>query len=37
MEPEGLLPFSQGPATGPDPKPDELSPYDSILFLSDPF
>jgi hypothetical protein len=33
MEPEGLLPCSQGPSTGPYPEPDQSSPYHSILFL----
>jgi hypothetical protein len=32
MEPEGSLPYSQEPATGPYPEPDESSPYFSILF-----
>jgi hypothetical protein len=32
MEPEGSLPYSQGPNTGPFPEPDE-----SDLHLSTPF
>jgi hypothetical protein len=32
MEPEGSLPFSQEPSTGPDPEPDQSSPYHIILF-----
>jgi hypothetical protein len=27
MEPEGSLPCSLGPATGPYPEPDQSSPY----------
>jgi hypothetical protein len=27
MEPEGSLPCSQGPSTGPYPEPDQSSPY----------
>jgi hypothetical protein len=27
MEPEGLLPCSQGPAAGPYPEPDKSSPH----------
>jgi hypothetical protein len=34
MEPEGSFPYSQEPATGPYPEPDESSPYHQILFLS---
>jgi hypothetical protein len=37
MKPEGSLLFSQEPATGPYPKPDEATPYAHILFVSDPF
>jgi hypothetical protein len=37
MEPEGLLPCSQEPDTGPYPEPDESSPQLSILFSLDPF
>jgi hypothetical protein len=33
MEPEGPIPFSQGPSTGPYPKPDQSSPYHPILSL----
>jgi hypothetical protein len=31
MEPEGSLPCSQQPATGPYPKPDASSPHPSFL------
>jgi hypothetical protein len=31
MEPEGSLPCSQQPATGPHPEPDESNPYLSTL------
>jgi hypothetical protein len=33
MEPEGSLPFSQEPATGPYPEPDESSTQLFTLFL----
>jgi hypothetical protein len=32
MEPEGSLPCSQGPATGPYPEPDSSSPYPPTRF-----
>jgi hypothetical protein len=32
MEPEGSFPFSQGPANGPYPEPDESSPHPPTLF-----
>jgi hypothetical protein len=31
MEPEGSLPYSQDPSTGPHPEPDQSSPYHPIL------
>jgi hypothetical protein len=37
MEPEGSLPCSQEPATGPYPDPDESSPQRLILFSKDTF
>jgi hypothetical protein len=32
MEPEGSLPYSQDPATGRYPEPDESSPHLPTLF-----
>jgi hypothetical protein len=32
MEPEGSLPHSQEPSTGPYPESDESSPYHPILY-----
>jgi hypothetical protein len=37
MDPEGSLPCSPEPATGPFPEPDVSSPHFSTLFLLDPF
>jgi hypothetical protein len=37
MKPEGSLPCSQQPATGPYPELDESSPHTHTLFLLDPF
>jgi hypothetical protein len=33
MEPEGSLPCSQDPSTGPNHEPDQSNPYHSILYL----
>jgi hypothetical protein len=33
MEPEGLLPCSRQPSSGPYTEPDQSSPYHPILFL----
>jgi hypothetical protein len=33
MELGDSLPYSQKPATGPYPEPDESSPYHPVLFL----
>jgi hypothetical protein len=32
MEPEGSLPYSQQPATGPYPEPDESTPHPPTSF-----
>jgi hypothetical protein len=37
MKPEGLLPCSQEPSTGPYPERDECNPYHSIPFLYNQF
>jgi hypothetical protein len=37
MEPEGSLPLSQEPFTGPYPEPDRSNSYHPILSLKDPF
>jgi hypothetical protein len=37
MEPEGSVACSQEPSTGPYPEPQQVSPYQAILFLEDPF
>jgi hypothetical protein len=37
MEPEGSLPCSQEPPTGPYPEPDQSNPYHLILSLLDLF
>jgi hypothetical protein len=37
MEPEGPLPYSQEPATGPYPEPDKSTPHFPILFPEDMF
>jgi hypothetical protein len=33
MEPEGSLPYSQEPSTGPYPEPDQSNPYHPTLSL----
>jgi hypothetical protein len=37
MEPEGSLPYSQEPATGPYPEPDVSGLHLPIVFPQDPF
>jgi hypothetical protein len=37
MEPEGLLPYSEEPSTGPYPAANQSSPYRPILLFYDPF
>jgi hypothetical protein len=37
IEPEVSLPYSQEPATGPCPEPDESSPRPHTLFIFGPF
>jgi hypothetical protein len=36
MKPEGLSPRSQVTSTGPQPEPNQFSPYHPILALQDP-
>jgi hypothetical protein len=33
QEPEGSLPCSRKPSTGPYPEPDQTSPYHPIVYL----
>jgi hypothetical protein len=37
MEPEGSMPCSQEPSTGPYPEPYKSNPLHPILSLQDPF